>query len=491
MLAPLLPQCRPRLYSTAIVGSGPSAFYLAKSLLLSPSPPSSVSLFDASPAPFGLIRDGVAPDHQDVKNAANDYTRIFAAHPQLSFYGNVPVGTASSPGALPLSELREFFDVVALASGCQADRSLPLPVLGPAGAPLPGANPPAQVLTSRELVGFYNGRAGASPALPAAPGGRPLRAVVIGAGNVSLDASRVLLKAHLGQLGATDAPSGAVEKLAAIAEGGVEVAVVARRGVGQVKFGIKELREIFKASPGSYAFSLPPEELERSMNAATLAEIEGVRPKERLQKLLRTISSSPPPTPPPASSLSVRTLLSPAAYLADARGALRGVRFRPQVLSGPAGSQACADDPAAAPVDVACDLAVLSLGYVSTPLRGLERRHKGGRYEHEAGKVKGEEGVYLAGWVKRGAEGIVGTNIACAKETARSIVEDFGGKGGGAGEAEVREWLGGLGVEFTDWGGWERVDEVERDPARKRCEEQPREKVVDERELLEIARGAA
>jgi len=312
--------------------------------------------------------------------------------------------------------------------------------------------------------------------------------------------SRVLLKSANGGLLYTDAPTPAITALHERTQSGVAVNVVARRGIGQLKFGIKELREIWKESlqpDKGYSVAIDSADVERGMNEATSEEVSNSRPKTRLMKLYNEIAAAAPLNDPSSKSqLQIKSLLNPVAYLLSG-DALVGVRCRPQVLTGPADNQLCTDDTAQPAVDLPADLVVLSLGYVSEPLHGMEPHYIKGGYAHEGGFVS--DNVFVSGWVKRGATGIVGTNIACAKDTVRSVlarVEEFEeieeqsrGVDATASELSFQDLLAQKGVEFTTWEGWEKIDAVETNKDRLRTEGQPREKVTYLEELIEIAKA--
>jgi adrenodoxin-NADP+ reductase len=482
------------------VGSGPSSFYALKYLLSSPNPPSSVSILDTNTTPFGLIRSGVAPDHQDVKNAVNDYTTIFNKHKHIvKYYGNVHVSDAHREGSVTVSELSDLFDTVILGTGCQSDRKLTLPTIDLAtGVTTTTATLPT-VLPSRALVNYYNGHSLVPPPLPS----RLSDVVVIGAGNVSLDITRVLLKASTASgLDSTDVPTPVINDLHDRTSDGVNVNIVARRGITQMKLGIKELREVYKSSllpDSTFNLTVDPEEMELSKNEASLTEIETTRPLVRLTKLYDDINNTEYVGGRP-SEVSVRVLLNPVAYVAE-NGVLKGVQFRRQELTGEAGRQGCVDavceggegeEDTFEDIVIPADVCVLSLGYVNEPMVGLEDAFENGQYRHVNGWIRGN--IYVVGWAKRGASGIVGTNIPDAKQTVTSVLENVGGGGvyeektkSGAG-LDMEGILKDRNVDYTTWEGWERIDAVERAEERKRCAEQPREKVVGFEKLLRIAR---
>ena len=210
----------------AIVGSGPSGCYTAK-YLLSALEKSKVHIhvLERLPTPFGLVRSGVAPDHPEVKNVQNDFTALFKDNPMIEFLGNVTVGRDVS-----LKELRELYDVVVLAYGCESDRKLAIP----------GEETLAGVLSAREFVAWYNGHPDyvhVGQAVADALGDTPETAevVVIGQGNVALDCARILAKGTAG-LYDTDI---AAHSLPILKEGVKCTSIVGRRGHIQGAFTIK------------------------------------------------------------------------------------------------------------------------------------------------------------------------------------------------------------------------------------------------------------
>ncbi|KAL9181887.1 hypothetical protein ACHAXT_012230 [Thalassiosira profunda] len=293
-------QSKPRL-SVAIVGAGPSGFYSAKYLTSSVLKRMQstegafawsgidVDIIERLPTPFGLVRYGVAPDHPEVKNVENDFAALFRKQKEevagdgetaespssLSYFGNVDVGKDVS-----LSTLQSLYHVVILAYGCQADKSL-----GIDGEDLEG------VLSAREFVAWYNGHPEFGHIGPIVkrclwPDDKedssdgeenaqvsPIRVVVIGQGNVALDAARILAKGQPGLID-TDTPTSVLEVL----KGGVEhVSVVGRRGHVQGAFTIKELRELTKLKKEGHdaAFIIRKEELDMGMTESSQAELKG------------------------------------------------------------------------------------------------------------------------------------------------------------------------------------------------------------------------
>jgi adrenodoxin-NADP+ reductase len=262
----------------AIVGSGPSGCYTAKylqSALDKKGQDSQIDIIERLPTPYGLVRFGVAPDHPEVKNVQNDFDLLFEDK-GVDFYGNVQVGTDVS-----VQELRDLYNVVVLAYGCESDRKM-----GVQGEELPG------VLSAREFVAWYNGHpdfAHIGEQVKKALGGSDEPSVVVvGQGNVALDCARILSKGKQG-LENTDIASRA---LSLIGQGVPNVTIVGRRGHIQGAFTIKEVRELVKLkSEGMDAsFVVRPDELEMGATEASLEELTANRPRQRIDKLLREAS---------------------------------------------------------------------------------------------------------------------------------------------------------------------------------------------------------
>ena len=243
-----------RVLHVAIVGTGPGGFYTAKYLLAGGPAETRVTLVDALPTPYGLVRSGVAPDHPEVKSVTTDFAGV-AADPRLSFLGGVTVGAGAGAGGVSVADLRGLFDAVVLCVGAAGDRALGLP-----GEELGG------VLGARAFVSWYNGH----PDFAAlAPDLSVEDAVIIGQGNVAIDCARILCKTTA-ELERTDIAAHALE---ALARSRVKrVHLVGRRGHVQASFTMKELREVTRLEDA--AFCVSAAELAEGRTPASLAEIE-------------------------------------------------------------------------------------------------------------------------------------------------------------------------------------------------------------------------
>lgn len=468
----------------AIVGSGPGGFYSAKYLLRA-RPDVEVCLIDRWPSPFGLVRFGVAPDHPEVKSVQNDFTTV-AASERLAFAGNVVVGSgndarafcggdgAPEPAVASVAGLRSAFDAVIMACGARGERALSVP-----GADLDG------VASARDFVKWYNAEPGAPPPpLPASKSDGPFRAVIIGHGNVALDCARVLA-APAAHLAGTDAAPGARAALAALPEER-RIAIVGRRGATQAAFTIKECRE-FTQLGDSVELVVDGDELAAGDTAASAEEAS--RPTTRKRKFLDGAAAADRTGAP--RTVGLRFLRSPVGFEAGPDGRLAGVRLERTALDGPAFSQRAV--PTGDVEVVPCDLALYAVGYVATPpaiLDGADAGDAGGAaggYAHEGGRVLGERGLYCAGWCKRGPSGIVGTNVADARETVAAVLADLEGRTETAAVSAVDDALLAPAA-TTSWADWRAIDAAEVAAAGNSGA--PRVKLDTVRAMVDAARAA-
>ncbi len=355
----------------AIIGSGPAAMYAAEELLTIPG--ARVTVYERLERPYGLVRSGVAPDHRRTRRVSRQLDRI-AAHPGLTLRLGVEVGRDVTHDALLAQH-----HAVLYAVGTAADRRLDLP-----GAQLPG------VLTATELVGWYNGHPDHAHRVP--PLSPHRRAVVIGNGNVALDVARILTSDPERLVDSEIAP----EALAVLRDSTIEeVVVVARGGPERSAFTLPELVGL-RATPG-VTLAVHPQEL------------AGVPAGDSKLDLLRDL-------PAPGGRgrrITLRYGLAPARMLGG--DTVEGVAF-----DGPAG-----------PETIDAGLVVTSIGYRGTPLPGLPFDEATGTVPNAAGRVLDPEtgaplpATYVAGWIKRGPSGFIGTNKGCSQDTVAALVEDL------------------------------------------------------------------
>ena len=428
----------------AVVGSGPAGFYAAGALLSS-DPPAEVDLIERLPTPWGLVRLGVAPDHPKLKSVSRAFERI-ADQPGFRFLGNVEVGRD-----LRHDDLVRLYDAVIYAVGAQTDRRLGIP-----GEDLPGS------WAATEFVAWYNGH----------PDYQQLefdlsaeRAVVIGNGNVALDIARMLALTHeeLAPTDATDASIAAIESSPIR-----EIVVVGRRGPAQAAFTTPELHEMGDLAGADVV--VDSSDLENAEPQGTNAE--------RNLAVLREFAAREPEGKP--RRVVFRFFHSPVAILGEER--VEGIELVRNELD---------ENDRAVPTDehetLPCGLVFRSVGYHGVGLPDVTFDQKSGTIPNKGGRV--EPGVYVAGWIKRGPTGVIGTNKKDATETVELLLEDAraGRLVPRSGES-VDDLLAERGVYVVMYRGWESIDATEK--ARGEPLGRPRVKLATWDELLIASRGS-
>mmetsp|Transcript_26491 Transcript_26491/g.32479 ORF Transcript_26491/g.32479 Transcript_26491/m.32479 type:complete len:570 (+) Transcript_26491:47-1756(+) len=513
-------------FKVAIVGSGPSGFYTAKYLLkevsaLTDPLQCSIDILEKLPTPYGLVRSGVAPDHPDVKNVENEFAAILdspltsndsSPNPPIQFYGNIKVG---DPSTITLPELLELYDAVVLTYGCDSDRSLGIP-----GEDLEGVH------SAREFVSWYNGHPDYvhftevfQRYLRGGSGGggtgekKPTRVVIVGQGNVALDCARILTKSvddGKDSLFHTDITQHSLSVLGHdddSAEHGVAVSIVGRRGHVQGSFTIKELRELTKMeSNHDCRFVVRNEELEGGKTPSSQVEVTDSRAKKRIDKLLRSVATLAAAIDESTTknSIHIRYLWNPISFNADptndnARSpSVTSVTFERTRLTGDPHAQTAVGT--GEYTTLPADLVLKSIGYKGRPLPGLDELgvdsgdvsvfdERRGVIRNINGRV-GVERLYVAGWIKRGPSGIIGTNITDARDTVASMLEDLplltSTNSNKLGRDGLLALLTERNVKVVDWNSWREINRVETDPGRRRSDSQPREKLVSVDDMLNI-----
>jgi ferredoxin--NADP+ reductase len=409
----------------AVVGSGPAGFYAAGALL-SADLPVEVDMIERLPTPWGLVRLGVAPDHPKLKTVSRAFEKI-AAQPGFRFLGNVEVGRNLTP-----EDLTRLYDAVIYAVGAQTDRRLGIP-----GEDLPGSWP------ATEFVAWYNGH----PDFQDIPFDLDVeRAVVIGVGNVALDVAR-MLALNREELAPTDTADAAIEAIASSRL--KEIVIVGRRGPAQAAFTTPELQEMGELA-GADVFVDP-------------ADLEGAEPKdtnaERNLAVLHELAAREPPEKNAAKPRRVvfKFFESPVAILGDDR--VEGIELVRNVLDE--NERAVATG---VTETLSCGLVFRSVGYRGVELPGVAFDDSTGTIANERGRVG--DGVYCAGWIKRGPTGVIGTNKKDAAETVELLLEDVASgrlqPTPDATAAAVDTLLAERGARVVEYVGWTAIDEAER-----------------------------
>ncbi|WP_210586231.1 FAD-dependent oxidoreductase [Streptomyces sp. GESEQ-35] len=414
----------------AVIGSGPSGVYTAQSLVQLHSGVL-VDVLDRLPCPYGLVRYGVAPDHEKIKSLQNNL-RTVLEHERVRFLGGIEVG----PGGVPAARLRELYHAVVYCVGAATDRHLGIP-----GEDLPGS------WSATEFVSWYSAHPDAT-ADGFVLGARS--AVVIGVGNVAVDVTRILARGPA-ELSPTDMPQAALTALTASRV--TEISMVGRRGPSQARFTTKELREL-GALPDTDV-TVDPAEL--ALDPA-YADPSGLPAANRRNvEVLRGWTEQPPADAP--RRIRLRFFLRPVELLADS-GRVGAVRFERTQPDGQGGVTATGRYE-----DIEAQLVLRSVGYRGVPLEGLPFDAATGTVPNLAGRVLREDlvapGEYVAGWIKRGPTGVIGTNRPCAKETVTSLLEDASVLVQKDLPGDPLTALRAEGIEPVEWSGWQAIERAE------------------------------
>lgn len=453
-----------RPYHVAIVGSGPSGYFAAASLLkfadANDDADVRVDMLEMLPTPWGLVRSGVAPDHPKIKSISAQFEKT-AADPRFRFFGNIVVGDHVAP-----AELAERYDAVVYAVGAQSDRALGIP-----GEDLPGS------VAAVDFVGWYN----AHPHFTEmAPDLVCSRAVVIGNGNVALDVARILVT-DPDALAATDIADHALKSLH---ERGVEeVLIIGRRGPLQAPFTTLELRELGDleglgdvdviVDPADFA-DITDEDLEAA----------GKTVKNNI-KVLRGYAERPPKGATRRIVFRFRT--SPIELKGEGRvesivlGRNELVDDNGRIVAKDTGQRD----------EVPAQLVVRAVGYRGIPTPGLPFDERSGTIPHADGRIEGSRNEYVVGWIKRGPTGVIGTNKKDSQETVDTLIADLGGASlaefGEDHSTELVEWLLERQPKLVTDDHWKLIDAHERTSGEPHG--RPRVKLTTVAELLRIGHG--
>ncbi|MFE5679802.1 FAD-dependent oxidoreductase [Streptomyces erythrochromogenes] len=426
----------------AVVGSGPSGVYAAQTLVQQREVPGvRVDVLDRLPAPYGLVRYGVAPDHEKIKSLQGSLRTVLEDE-RIRFLGNVEVGGA----ALPTRRLLELYHAVVYCVGAARDRLLGIP-----GEELAGVH------SATAFVSWYSGHPDAAAEVFDLPGVDS--AVVVGAGNVAVDVTRILARGTT-ELAPTDMPQPA---LGALADSGVRrVSMVARRGPSQGKFTTKELREL-GTLPGVDAWADPAELALDPLYGDPGAAAALPAVARRNLEVLRGWAGAAPGAGP--RRIALRFYLRPVEVLGGPDGRVAGVRFERTAPDGRGGVTGTGVHE-----DVEAQLVLRSVGYMGVPLAGLPFDPAKGTVPHAAGRVlragRASVGEYVAGWIKRGPTGVIGTNRPCAKETASSLLQDAGALARRELPGDPLDALRAAGLHPVQWPGWLAIESAEADLGR-------------------------
>lgn len=427
----------------AIVGSGPAGYYTAEALQKLLGDGVRIDIIDRLPVPFGLIRSGVAPDHQSIKAVARRYEAV-ALSDTVRFVGNVTIGSDIS-----VDELMGLYDAVVLATGAPNDRPLDIP-----GADLPG------VIGSAAFVGWYNGHPDHADLDP--PLATP-HAAVIGNGNVALDVARILAKTPE-EFGGSDIVNHAFDalRLSHIRS----IALLGRRGPHQIAMTPKELGELghlARAAPRVDPMDFPPVEDDALLEPGLRKSVNH----------LRSFSANPVAKP---ITIEFDFFAMPVAIEGKDRAErliVERTRLDDRLRSIGTGER----------YSIPAGLIVACIGYQTPPIPGVPYEHGRGRFANADGLIL--PGLYCVGWARRGPSGTIGTNKPDGAGIAERIVADGGGRGaagsGKRGRTGLDDLVTARGVDIVTFRDWQQIDAAEIAAARIGA---PREKLIRVGDML-------
>ncbi|MGH3244407.1 MAG: FAD-dependent oxidoreductase [Spirillospora sp.] len=427
-MAPMAPPVR-----VAVIGSGPAGIYAAEALVKQTGGDVRVDVFDRLPTPYGLVRYGVAPDHKSIKSIAR-YLQKVLEEPAVRFFGCVELGRD-----LSRADLLDCYDAVIYSTGAMVDRHMRIP-----GEDLPGS------IAATDFVNWYCGHPDAADHTFDLS---VEEVAVIGVGNVAVDVVRILAKTAA-ELRETDVPEQVIE---ALSHSRVKrVHMIGRRGPAQAKFTTKEARELGELPNAGIHVS--PEDMDLDPVSAKLAESD--RHVRGNVKVLNTWTGEPPADR--LRQIDVRFWRAPAEIVGTDR--VEGLRLEKTRLDD-TGRVTGTGEFETLPVG----MVLRSVGYQSVPLDGVPFDERTSTVPNDGGRIIGEDGgpvsrEYVAGWIKRGPTGVVGTNKSDAAETVRNLLEDVLENGSAPRtppKLTIEELLESRGLRVVTYDDWLNLDAAE------------------------------
>ena len=434
----------------AIIGSGPAGYYTAEAAQKSFGDEVRVDVFDRLPVPYGLIRSGVAPDHQSIKGVSRRYEKT-ALSDNVRFVGNVSIGEHAT-----IPELAALYDAVVLATGAPHDRELTVP-----GAEL------ANVFGSAAFVGWYNGHPQFADLDPDLSG---KTAVVIGMGNVALDVARILAKTEA-EFAGSDIVGHA---LGALKESNIErIVILGRRGPHQIMMTPKELGELGeleRAAPDVDPRDLPPEGDDAILEPGLRKSVTLVRGFAAIPEHIKAEKRI---------AIEFDFFAQPNAIVGNGKVEAMEVE-RTEVVAGRASGTG-------ETYRIPASLVVSCIGYRTHPIPDVPFDERQGRFANDEGRIL--PGLYCVGWARRGPSGTIGTNRPDGYSVIEKIAQDAEagalGRGGKAGREGFDKLAAERGLDVITFRDWKKIEEAEEKAAR---EGAPREKFVDIEAMIR-ARG--
>jgi NADPH-dependent glutamate synthase beta subunit-like oxidoreductase len=425
----------------AVVGSGPAGFYTAEALAKAFGEKGRIDIIDRYPVPYGLIRFGVAPDHQSLKAVSKRYDKVVESS-GVDFLGNVVVGENVS-----VAELLDLYDAVILATGAPHDRKLGIP-----GEDLPG------VVGSAQFVGWYNGHPDFADLRPALSGGD---AVVIGNGNVALDCARILAKTTE-EFEGSDIVGHALQVLALSTVR--KITLLGRRGPHQIAMTPKELGELGHleaAVPVVDLADFPPVEADDALDPGLRKSVSLLRsfvdlPRDKPKQIVFDFFARPVAIEGRDHAEKVIVERTEVDEMGRAHGT--GETY-----------------------EIPASLLITAIGYSTAPIADVP--FEGGKFVNENGRIS--DRLYAVGWARRGPTGTIGTNRPDGYEIADMIAAQMplDKPLGRVGAAGLKSLLASRGIMATDYDDWRKIENTETDRARPGS---PREKFVRHEDWLQV-----
>lgn len=421
----------------AIIGSGPAGYYTAEAAQKKFGDDVRVDIIDRLPVPFGLIRFGVAPDHQSIKAVAGRYEKV-ALSDNVRFVGNVTVGKDVS-----IDELQTLYDAVILATGAPNDRPLDI-----AGADLPG------VFGSAAFVGWYNGHPDYADLKPPLDG---RHVVIVGNGNVALDVARILSKTRA-EFDGSDIVSHALDGLDHSAV--EDITILGRRGPHQIAMTPKELGELAhlqRATPRVDQDDLPDIGEDALLEPGVRKSVTHLREFAAIPEAFRADK---------AISINFDFFAAPIAIEGD--GKVQRVRVERMRLDDQCRSVGTGES-----YTIDCSMVISCIGYQTPPIDGVPYEHGRGRFANLDGRIL--PGLYCVGWARRGPSGTIGTNRPDGYNIVDAVAEDMPISADKDGRAGLDALLALRKVDIVTFSDWKKIEEAEIARARDGA---PREKFV-------------
>lgn len=421
----------------AIIGSGPAGYYSAEAAQKKFGEDVRVDIIDRLPVPFGLIRFGVAPDHQSIKAVSGRYEKV-ALSENVRFVGNVTVGKDVS-----IDELQDLYDAVVLATGAPDDRKLDIP-----GGDLPG------VYGSAAFVGWYNGHPDFADLEPPLDG---KHVAIIGNGNVALDVARILSKTRA-EFGGSDIVSHALDVLETSAT--EEITILGRRGPHQIAMTPKELGELAhldRATPRVDKLDLPEVGEDALLEPGMRKSVTHLREFAAIPEAYRA-----------DKQISINFDFFAAPVRVEGDGKVERIVVERTKLDEQLRSVGTGETYA-----IPCSMVISCIGYQTPSIEGVPYEHGRGRFANVEGRIL--PGLYCVGWARRGPSGTIGTNRPDGYTIIDTVAEDIGEGTGKTGRPGLDALLDQRGVQVVKFSDWKKIEEAEIARARDGA---PREKFV-------------